>query len=1091
MKFHLRFGRLFSVESVAETGNTEVTPPVSISILRGCDPGRAGFAPRAIDMTENRMTVSAPSFAQRNAVRAAAMFAALLMVVVLAMPTVNRVSAAETQLQAVFGSVVAVTLPDTLAIATNSGVVKLVITEDSVFTGEITSLDEVSEGDRVVATAYGAPDDTLTVGRLLIIPDLSRTVTRHILGVIVDAQDDVVMLQDGDGNAITIYVPAGVDSPQVGTVVTVVVQVDRSTGRLTAQAFERVEDAVKRLQDAADRATDAELKKELEKRLEKARDQHLTALEKARAALQRAQEAVSAAVSQREEAQRRLAEVQAKFEALRQRYVQEASDRNERQPQLLITGTLSYDERHWLDEAGTFTIIPDTAAGYAGDSQEFAWDATTLAIVPVEVQQPDGDSPAITSVTAQSVAVALNDVKSLIPPGSRVTVQYDPNVTPLLATLVTVLPPELSDEVVAALERERVRSITGVITLAEDTPNLDGAIGVIVVANNQHNVKVAAKVTEQTDVEIDGQPAKFSQLAAGMAVEVDFSNDASPDSQGAAAVETTNRTAVAIRARTVVSEHEAYVSGVIVTTNPDARAVAVLPSSGDVVRARVLNDAVIVKDGVQVRFADLAVGDLVLDATRYNRDSMVFTRLLVRSPRANSFSGTITGVGHSPDRLTVASSNGDVLTVFIVGETKIHGGDGEPVKFGELLIGDRIVQGSMQPVVRDGRSMNVARELVLGQPVFAVARGKVLRVSDGSGMVRMSVTADSTDGLSTELELYLAERQRSVLTKNGERIEDLSTVQVGDIIESVSYRTATRTIIKMVVTSPNLQRIRGAVSSVASQGLVIEGSNGRFVGLSVDSATKITLNGVRVDSLRDVKTRQIVVEAVYIARSSDLTEGLALRIVLIDRPSTSEGATPPTAAAGTGSVVETTVSGVIKSIDDGNWVIGDHKFIVNGGTQFFGERPQVGLVAKASLRVKDSGEFVATAVSVAGRPDSNPTTRPADVKPTQPGDSTENSGSEGLVRILGKVQKIDTSTDGQTVVVIDGVKILLLASTVVVGDPVEGVTALAVVRRNASGSVTAVTIVFGRSPSTTVAEPASPAISGDSSSGSSPGAVSD
>ena len=1062
-----------SVQSGSETGNTGVTSAVSISIMRGRDPGSTGVASGAIDMADNTMTVSNPSFVRRNAARAATMLAALLMVVALAMPATDRASADEPVLRAVFGSVVAVTLPDTLAVATNSGVVKLVMTHDSVFTGDITSIEDISEGDRVVATAYGEPGGVLTVARILVLPDLSQTVTRHILGVIIDAQDDVVTLQDGNGNTITIYVPAGVAIPEVGTVVTIVVQVDRSTGRLTAQAFELVEDAVKRLQEAADRTTDAELKKELEHRLEKARDQHLTALEKARAALQRAQQAVSAAVSQREEAQRRLAEVQAKFDALRQRYVQEASDRNERLPQLLITGVLVYDENRWLDESGTFTIIPATSAAYAGDSQDFAWDASTLAIVPVEVQQQDGDSPAITSAVAQSVAVALNDVKSLFPPGSRVTVQYDPNLIPAIATLVTVLPPELSEEQQDALERERVRSITGVITLAEDTPDLDGAIGVIVVANSQHNVKVAAKVTEQTDVEVDGQPASFGQLAAGMAVEVDFSTESSSTgSQGEIVAEAGNRTAVAIRARTVVGDHEAYVAGVITTTNPDARAVAVLPRSGEVVRARVVDDAVIIKDGARARFADLKVGDIVLDATRYNQATMVFTRLLVQSPRGISISGTVTGIGHSPDRLTVAASNGDVLSVFIVDETGIHGANGERLEFGDLSIGDRIVKGSLQPVIRDGRTVNVARELVLGYPAIAVARGKVTRVNADTGVVRIAVTADTTDGSSTELELSLAERQRSVLIKNGERIDDLSTVQVGDIVESVSYTQETRLIIKMVVASPNLQRIRGAVSSVASSGLVIEGSSGRFFGLSVNKDTNITLNGVRVDTLKDVKPRQIVVEAVYISRSSDLTEGLALRIVLLDRPQLIDGSNSSSSSGSTGSVVETTVSGVIKSIDGNDWRIGDHKFIVNGDTQFFGERPQEGLVAKASLRLNDWGQFVATAISVAGHPDSNPTTRPADVQPSQPGDSSGQGSTDGLVRILGKVQKIDWLSDGQMVVVIDGVKILVLPSTILVGEPFEDVTALAVVRRNASGSVTAVTIAFGSVTSVATAVPA-------------------
>ncbi len=1068
---------------VAETGNTGVTPADSTSIVKERDPSSTGVTSKIIDMAQNTMTALIPSVGRGKAARAAMIFAALLVLVVFAMPASSKVSAGETTLQAVFGSVVAVTPPDVLVVATNSGVVKLVINADSKFTGDITSVDHISEGDRVVATAYQEADGSLTVARLLVIPDLSQAVTRHILGVIIDATDGVVTLQDGDGNTITIYVPEGVIVPEIGTVVTVVVQVDRSTGILTAQAFELAEDAVQRLQDAKDRTTDSERKKDLEERLERARDQHLTVLEKAREALQRAQQAVSAAVSEREEAQRRLAEVQAKFEALRQRYVQEASDRNERSPQLLITGTLTFDESTWLDETGTFTVVQSVNAASANADRSFAWDENTLAIVPVEIKQPDGESPAITTTVAQSVAIALNDVKSLIPSGSRVTVQYDPNVTPALATLVTVLPPELSAEARDALERERVRSISGVVTLVDATPELKSTVGVIVVANNEHSVKVAAKVTEQTEVVIDGQPSTFSQLAAGMAVEVDFSvtQDADGSSPDVSTAESGNRTAVSIRARIVVDAHEVYVAGVIVGLNVETRHVVILPRSGDVVRVRVVDEAVIVKDGDTARFGELSLGDLVLDATRYNDDTMVLTRLLVRSPGVIVFSGRITGLGHNPDRLTVATSEGDVLTSLVTDETIILGLDGAPARFNDLSIGDRVAKGYVQPVVIGGRTVNVARDIVLGQSAVATARGKVLKVDPVSGYVRVSVNAEATDGVAADLDLFVADRDRSVLMKNGERIDDLSTVLVGDVVEAVSYTKATKIILKMSVATPNLQRVRGSVNVVASSGLVIEGSTGRFVGLSVNQDTQITLNGVRVESLKNVKPTQIVVEATYIARSSDLAQGLALRIVLVDRPPMPGIAPPATGSAS--SVVETTVSGVIEEIEGSSWQIDNHKFMVTGETQFFGERPQVGLVAKATLRVNDSGEFVATAVSVAGRPDSNPTSRPADVQPTQPGDTPGDGNNAGLVRILGKVQKIDRSGSDQLVVVIDGVKILIVSTTVIVGEPVEGVTALAVVRRNASGSVTAVTIAFGRSGDASSVAPASPEPSTEADSG--------
>ena len=62
-------------------------------------------------------------------------------------------AAANDGVEAVFGNVVAVAAPDSLTVATDGGVVKLLFNADTTLTGQgIESLGDVAEGDRIVAT---------------------------------------------------------------------------------------------------------------------------------------------------------------------------------------------------------------------------------------------------------------------------------------------------------------------------------------------------------------------------------------------------------------------------------------------------------------------------------------------------------------------------------------------------------------------------------------------------------------------------------------------------------------------------------------------------------------------------------------------------------------------------------------------------------------------------------------------------------------------------------------------------------------------------------------------------------------------------
>ena len=1060
-----RFASYFQFEKSTESGNTGVIAQTRILSLKGRGSGRSGLTSGARKRMSSQVTTGAglKSFRRYAAKTASALaaFALILALTVTAIgPTSSRANADHAPLQALFGNVVEVSLPDTLTVATDSGVVEVIVPDSTVFTGTITAVEDISEGDRIVGSIHVAEDGTITADRILIVPNSNNTVTQHILGVILDYEDDVVVMQDSDGSTISIDVPEGVDVPEIGTVVTAIAQLDRTTGRLLAQTFELVEDVVQRLQEALDRATDEDQIKALEELLERARDQHLSALERAREALERAQNAVQAAIEEREEAERRLREVQAQFDALRLRYVQEASDRNERLPQLRIEGLIGFDAEEWLEPTGMFTLKPRINDADDSITRTFTWDEETLAIIPVEVRESDPDTPAVTTTTARSVALPLNDVKSLIPAGSSVLVQYDPNTEPALATLVTVLPPEIPDAIEDALENERLRSISGFITLVEETPNLTGTTGVIVVTNREHDVKVAVKVVGSTQIEIDGQLAMFSDLAAGMSVDVDFAEAEVVDDE----TQTTlsgRLNALRVRASSQVDTNEVHVAGVIAGLDSDSRTIGVLTRDGEVLRARVSDDAVIVKDGEVSRFGAVETGDLVLDATRFNRETTVFTRLVVQSPRAIDLTGTITGVDRNPNRIKVTTSSGDVIVVFITSSTRISDEDGDLLEPTDIEVGNRLIKGQVMPVQLDDRTVLVATEMVVGTAVITTARGVVNSVDAESGV--LGVTTDSAVVLSggRQIQLRVAENNRSIIFKNEVQIRTLDTVEVGDIVESVSFVRATGDIVRISVVSPNLQRTRGVVSGITADGINVETRDGRAIALGINDETVVTLNGRRIDSVRLIRRGDTVANALYVAREDDPTQGTALRITVFSDDV--NAVTPGT--DGNVAAVETSLSGVILEITAETWTIGDRTFLVNSDTRLFGERPAVGLVAKATLILNADGQFVATSISVAGRPDTNPSTRPADVQPAEPGDG---DGHTGLVRILGKVQAVEEIDDGNIIVVVDGVKILVISNTVIVGEPTVGSNALAVVRRSAAGNVTAVTIIFTGSDGTVV-----------------------
>jgi hypothetical protein len=250
--------------------------------------------------------------------------AALLLLVMgsLAAPAIGRASAAGEAVEAVFGTAVEVAPPDTISVATDAGVETLVIGAETVLKigNREVGLDDVAEGDRLVATAVRQEDGTLLGQRVLVQPQNAQPLYKHFVGVITEVTENTVTITTREDQTITIELPEGLVPPEAGAGVTLIALLDRVTGVLTARSFERMEQIVERIEKFADEVQDEERKQALKEQAEEARTKHLSALEDARRALERARAALAAADEARQKAEEQLRELQDKFADLRARY---------------------------------------------------------------------------------------------------------------------------------------------------------------------------------------------------------------------------------------------------------------------------------------------------------------------------------------------------------------------------------------------------------------------------------------------------------------------------------------------------------------------------------------------------------------------------------------------------------------------------------------------------------------------------------------------------------------------------------------------------------------------------------------------------
>ena len=357
-------------------------------------------------------------------------------------------------------------------------------------------------------------------------------------------------------------------------------------------------------------------------------------------------------------------------------------------------------------------------------------------------------------------------------------------------------------------------------------------------------------------------------------------------------------------------------------------------------------------------------------------------------------------------------------------------------------------------LVLDASRVDVATGLVARLVVRSPGEVELTGVIAGINEDARQVTVSHRNGRMTTVRVTDETEVRGP-QDSAVRLDELS---VGDRVVAGRYRpveedgTASNVAGYLAMGAPEVASLRGVVSLLDE---VHAGAGRIMVDLPGGEDARIHLNGKDVDSLSGIEPGDTVTAALYAAGASERRDVLMLdvlsgRRVLEAVRTAQQGTVAGEAAVAVPAPVETTFSGVIENIEDGKWVMGGRQFLVTERTQFFGEDPERGLVAKAALRAGEDGVFTALAVSVAGRPGENPERRPINVKPGT------GDGTGGAVVVTGVVGAIEGH-----VWVIDGVEFTVTDATRITGVPEEGREARVTLERRDDGAPVALEIVLG------------------------------
>jgi len=867
-------------------------------------------------------------------------------------------------IEAVFGTAVEIRPPSAIVVASSSGLVTLNFDEESdLRIGSNKALvEDVAEGDRVVSTATRDSENELVAVRTLVRSANTQPITKHVVGVVSSAATDELSIQTRNGGVVNVLIPAGLDIPSIGDGITMVARLDRASGILTAVGFELTSKTVERIQDAQDSAADQVESDRLAQVAIDARSKHLSALDDAARAIKRVIESGRSEPAVVDQATAQFEEIQRRFRELQGIYANAARNRGESQPLLKISGGL-------VDEIGLsrFTVVPTGEQEEELFSVDFSYDPDETTVdLPRDILRKisgNAENPQL-----------LGDVRKLIDPGSELDVKYSIDGDIRNAVSIKVKPPKLVEELEAVLEHESIRAFTGIIAVVEGNVVLEDALGVVIAVNEKQGKRVAAKLTEETEITVDGRSAVIWALSPGQHVDIQFESSAAGSISNITGTDVTLR-ALAIRARSSAPSGEDHLSGIVESIDLGAPSVTIRPTDGALVQLTVGDSALIVRDGKQADLEDVKIGDLVVDATRPNSESNELTSMVVVARSNVKFSGTVTGIGREPSRLQITGVNGQSLNILVSDDTWLIV-DERRVKFDAVVAGMNIVNGVYTVTGRNGTFYNVATIISIETPKVGRTSGIITHVNVVEGKLTvLSGTSSKTTRVNLELpDTPLGDN----LVKDGVTIRSLLEVERGDRVDIAFYVLETGVLEKLSVVSENFIQSRGTLIEVAenSRFVEVELVNGSKFELWPGKDATIHLNGRRVQSLGPVaelvesaeskgaEVSALVSEVSFIRDSIGSEQGVIISIKFQIRV----GAQVPRAEIDPNTTtIETTVSGVIEAISGDRWVIDGHVFVVDDNTRFVGDTPEVGETAAAVLVSRRGGEFIARTISVSRR----------------------------------------------------------------------------------------------------------------------------
>ena len=869
-------------------------------------------------------------------------------------------SAYEDDIEAIFGTAVEVRAPNAIVVASSKGLITLGFNSNSQLKIGSKSgfIADVSEGDRVISTAKRDASGDLMALKTIVRLAHVQTVTKHVVGIVTRYVGDDISIQTRNGDVVGVVVPAGIGEPIVGDGITMVARLDRPSGVFTAIGFELTSTTVERIETARQLALDKAAALRLSQIAIDARSMHLSALDGASRALQRVVDTGRADEVTRERANAQIIEIKKRFIELKQIYEDTARERNEEAPLLKISGAV-------VDEidGSIFTVVPLGEQEADPFSVDFSFhpDRTT-------VDFPE-DMLNVASNTAENPHL-LAETKHLIEPGSELEVRYSIIENQRVAISIKVKEPRLVEEVEAVLNHESLRAFHGVITLVELDDTLDKALGVLIATNDNQQAKVAAKITSDTEITLDGEAASIGLLLTGQLVDVQFEFP-EVGSLGDITAYGGGLWATAIRARSSAPVGEDHISGVVEALELEVNEITIRPTDGSPIRLVITGEVPVIRNGLNTTMSAIKLGDLVVDATRIGVESDLLTRLVVVARSNLTFTGSITGIGLDTPSLLITGENGRSLNVLVTEDTWTIL-DGQRVKFEDLNVGLRVVSGVYTVAGSNGTFYNVATMVSVESPRVERAAGIISRVNIVLGEITV-LSGKSSDTL--ELELIMPDEPLGVnFLKDGQPIDSLSEVERGDQVDIVLYAIDTGVIEKLSVVSDNYIRSRGSLVAISgnqrfSQVTLVTGEH---FDLWIGPESIMSLNGGRIDSLSPVDEllngsggerpykKAMVPEVLFIRDSLDSDLGVIISIQFQIKVDDTGGVD--------GSGVEMETSGVIEVIRGKTWVIGGNVFIVNFSTDILGEEPEVGLVAKALLVSNPGGTFIAREVNVFRRP---------------------------------------------------------------------------------------------------------------------------